>query len=848
MRHEPHVEFIPFPDPEPVAEPEAVVVDSVADDAVTPDAVTPDAAADSPETVVETGDDPQGFIEPEPEPEPAPATTSSDEHIVPDQVLAPDEPVVLLGEGGESTDDHADQPSDGAAWPIAEQPDASADIDATAAAHEAPSDISDGGVPSDGEHAEPAIDLDVIDVRGQDAATTATTTATTTASADDDDDADRPLPATVRSAESAGAIVAARRSTGRRHTDQLAMPPEPEPSEPVSGTFRRWGISGRMLFLPMAAIVVAVLIALVATWGIGSITQEARQMAAAGTATAAAAELRVLLAEVRDTTGPVEPDRLDTVAGSATATAVAASGQADPARIDGLVEATDRLVEASRGGAGEVEVGAQAITAIGTVDEVTERIEAARLDRLDRLDQRRVLTIVAMLVVLLVGSLVVLALTRSVAMSIVGPLRSLGRSMRRFADGDTSSRGVEGVDEVGLLARSFNYSASAMGQRIDRLSADAARGAQLRMISDALDLADDETDVYRIAERALSIVAPGLAAEVMVHDSTSTRLVEVAANAQFGSPGCPVDTSAGCVAMRRAQAVVFDSPSSINSCPYLRDRDTACSAACVPVSVNGHLLGVVHVTGPEYDPPAPEIVEQLVTLGGQIGTRIGAMRTLEVSRLQASTDGLTGLANRRMLEARLADFMRTDTPFVLAVADLDRFTEINNNYGHEFGDRALQLFAGVLEENVRDRDIVARFGGEEFVLVYPQMSVKPSMEAIERIRGALARELERHDFPEFTCSFGVTHSSVGDSVEAIIRVADAGLLTAKELGRNRVVYADEDLAVGVFGNGNDASGSASRAFSSTQRERAEPAESTIEATPESTETPVSEPQPTPDPG
>ena len=131
-------------------------------------------------------------------------------------------------------------------------------------------------------------------------------------------------------------------------------------------------------------------------------------------------------------------------------------------------------------------------------------------------------------------------------------------------------------------------------------------------------------------------------------------------------------------------------------------------------------------------------MEQLVGLATQTGTRFSALRTLESSRHEASTDGLTGLPNRRTLETQIGELFERDTPFVMVLADLDRFKLLNDNYGHEVGDRALQLFAGVLRDSVRANDVVARLGGEEFVLVYPTMSVEISIEAIDRVRTALA--------------------------------------------------------------------------------------------------------------
>ncbi|HNH96869.1 MAG TPA: GGDEF domain-containing protein, partial [Microthrixaceae bacterium] len=196
-------------------------------------------------------------------------------------------------------------------------------------------------------------------------------------------------------------------------------------------------------------------------------------------------------------------------------------------------------------------------------------------------------------------------------------------------------------------------------------------------------------------------------------------------------------------------------------------------------------------------------VGQLATLATQLGNRLGALRALESSRLEAATDKLTGLPNRRLLESQLASLIERSTPFVLVLADLDNFKHLNDTYGHEIGDRALQLFAQVLRDKVRGNDVIARLGGEEFVLVYPNMSVTTSIEAVERVRDGLTQTLAVSAVPEFTCSFGITHSSVGRDSESILRVADAGLLRAKELGRDQVVYADETLAARMFGEGDD---------------------------------------------
>ena len=386
-----------------------------------------------------------------------------------------------------------------------------------------------------------------------------------------------------------------------------------------------------------------------------------------------------------------------------------------------------------------------------------------------------------------------------VARSIVRPLRQVGSVMRRFGDGDLHIRAHADSDDVGTLARSFNVLADGVAARLRTLQDDADRGTQMRVIAEALELAPTEADVHRISERALGILVPDVPSEFLYADGADHQMHRRARNPVAGAPNCPVVESGTCVAIRFGQTVVFNDPDDLNACPHLRDRPTGpCSATCIPINAGSGVMGVLHATGPVGNPPSASVTQPLVTLSRQAGTRMGSMRTLASSMLEASTDTLTGLANRRFLESSLSDLLRTSTPFVLIVADLDHFKDLNDSYGHEVGDRALQLFSGVLQENVRGRDIVARFGGEEFVLVYPEMEIARSIEVVERMRGALELAVTSSQLPRFTCSYGVAHSSVADDVDAIIRVADAGLMRAKELGRDRVVYADAELAAEVF--------------------------------------------------
>jgi len=162
----------------------------------------------------------------------------------------------------------------------------------------------------------------------------------------------------------------------------------------------------------------------------------------------------------------------------------------------------------------------------------------------------------------------------------------------------------------------------------------------------------------------------------------------------------------------------------------------------------------------------------------------------------AVTDALTGLKNRRYLDAHLRRMMeqaRPDAPALCAlVFDLDRFKAVNDTYGHNAGDAILKQFAARLTDNTRSIDLVARTGGEEFVVIMPEAGLEHARIAAERVRRAV--EVAPFDTGEtmidVTVSIGVAaQAGLGDQPRALIERADAALYTSKETGRNRVTLA-----------------------------------------------------------
>jgi diguanylate cyclase (GGDEF)-like protein len=124
------------------------------------------------------------------------------------------------------------------------------------------------------------------------------------------------------------------------------------------------------------------------------------------------------------------------------------------------------------------------------------------------------------------------------------------------------------------------------------------------------------------------------------------------------------------------------------------------------------------------------------------------------------------------------------------MGDLDHFKRLNDTHGHDAGDRALRLFARTTLRVLRSEDLICRFGGEEFVFVFPERTVTETVAALERLRHEVLLALTAGTVPGFTASFGVAHSHQAPSLDELCRIADAALFRAKREGRDRII-ADE---------------------------------------------------------
>jgi len=216
---------------------------------------------------------------------------------------------------------------------------------------------------------------------------------------------------------------------------------------------------------------------------------------------------------------------------------------------------------------------------------------------------------------------------------------------------------------------------------------------------------------------------------------------------------------------------------------------------CIPITYGESLLGVLNVESRNENAFSPQDVLILNTLADLLATALHNAFVFQKLQQQSITDGLTGIKTRRFFwEALSAEWKRASRsgrPFSVVLIDLDKFKEVNDTMGHFEGDLVLARVGRLLEQKSRQSNVVARYGGDEFIVLMPETGSEQAQVLAERLRQWLATDpmLAEH---RITGSFGVASFPMhGFSIEDIIRVADAGMYVSKRSGGNLVSTAQE---------------------------------------------------------
>jgi diguanylate cyclase (GGDEF)-like protein len=180
----------------------------------------------------------------------------------------------------------------------------------------------------------------------------------------------------------------------------------------------------------------------------------------------------------------------------------------------------------------------------------------------------------------------------------------------------------------------------------------------------------------------------------------------------------------------------------------------------------------------------------------RVKTHLILSAALKKLTLDSETDPLTGLFNRRTFMQKIENealrFKRTQKPFSILFGDIDLFKKINDTYGHLAGDAILVSISHILNTEKREIDQVARWGGEEFLILLPETNLKGAVQLGNKIRKSISAKPITHEGQEInvTMSFGVSEYNSETHIEKTIDLADQRLYLAKNSGRNKVVSED----------------------------------------------------------
>jgi len=224
------------------------------------------------------------------------------------------------------------------------------------------------------------------------------------------------------------------------------------------------------------------------------------------------------------------------------------------------------------------------------------------------------------------------------------------------------------------------------------------------------------------------------------------------------------------------------------------------SGVIVPLVVGARIVGTLACWSDEVAAFHEQDERLLEMLASQVATAILAAETQEALERRALSDPLTNLPNRRQLSqdsTEFSEWYRSGRRAVVAMVDLDHFKQINDVYGHKVGDEALLKVATVMRETVREVDRIYRYGGEEFVIVMPDVNDEEAMLLTDGLLKAVHEteivDDDAGDIGPITVSAGLAlMPDHGEDVADLIVFADRAMYQAKQEGRNRAVIWDED--------------------------------------------------------
>ena len=384
---------------------------------------------------------------------------------------------------------------------------------------------------------------------------------------------------------------------------------------------------------------------------------------------------------------------------------------------------------------------------------------------------------------------------------VLRPVVKLSDVVTRLAAQDYAAEPppYEQIDEIGDMAqalRVFRDNGIARQRLEQERDADREMRDLLSRMTQRMQGCDTVGNLLNVIYCFVPELAPQLAGRLYLLDRSRNAMVEACS---WLDPRCSKAEFAptSCWALRRggehhSAGKLIDVP-----CEHLDSNgENTLESICLPLVAQSGTLGMLYFERrPAF--PSAEIPELLIKmLAENIGLALDNLQLRDALRDLAMADPLTRLANRRQLDAAFEEMVLAPARRMTCVMiDIDHFKRFNDEHGHEAGDTVLRAVGDTLKASVRQGDLAFRYGGEEFTLLFPDMTPHQAFERTEQLRlkiGELRVRFENSELGPITISAGVANAPDGCPHEQLVQEADAALLSAKRSGRNCTVMAKRD--------------------------------------------------------
>jgi hypothetical protein len=331
------------------------------------------------------------------------------------------------------------------------------------------------------------------------------------------------------------------------------------------------------------------------------------------------------------------------------------------------------------------------------------------------------------------------------------------------------------------------------------------RNQEMRLVSEMVELLEscrNLDEAHSVITRRLPLLLRGTRGMLYMMASSRNWLESVSHWGELATEFDKILDPEDCWALRRNKPHGMASEESDLLCKHVQ-AESGKGYLCLPMVAHGEIMGLLHIRYADENDGARNIIAQsALAAAEQLSLILANLRLRETLKNQSIRDPQTGLFNRRYMEDSLVRELsraeRVGKTVVVAMVDIDHFKRLNDTFGHTAADAVLREWSELLKAKFRGSDIVCRYGGEEFVIILPDICMDDARQRLEQLRSELAGMVVRQEgqsIPAVTVSMGVAFYPVhGQTSQSLLQAADHALYRAKEMGRDRIEVANEDRA------------------------------------------------------